>query len=166
MQEGTNKIVVPLVENSKFLSNLYKVIVNNIFTEFRFLEEVVEEAALYQITLDVKKGCDELNLVDETIELPGKLQFRVNDEDAINSEIRIADFTTKPGIIFSAGQTLDNMSDANAEAFTNELVIDTDFYGTFDFEDDSEWLNAQENGAISTRIAQSALAIAMLAFAF
>ena len=73
LQEGTNKIVVPLVENSKFLSNLYQVIVNNIFTEFRFLEEVVEEAALYQITLDVKKGCEELNLVDESIELPGKL---------------------------------------------------------------------------------------------
>ena len=108
LQEGTNKIVVPLQENSKFLSNLYKVIVNNIFTEFRFLEEVVEEAALYQITLNVTKGCDELNLVDESIELPGKLQFRVNDEDAINDQIRIADFTTKPGIIFSDGTTLDN----------------------------------------------------------
>ena len=166
LQEGTNKIVVPLQENSKFLSNLYKVIVNNIFTEFRFLEEVVEEAALYQITLDVTKGCDELNLVDESIELPGKLQFRVNDEDAINDQIRIADFTTKPGIIFSDGTTLDNQSDSDAEAFTTELVIDTDFYGTFAFDDDTEWLNAQEAGAISTRIVQSALAVAMIAFAF
>ena len=157
---------MPLQENSKFLSNLYKVIVNNIFTEFRFLEEVVEEAALYQITLDVTKGCDELNLVDESIELPGKLQFRVNDEDAINDQIRIADFTTKPGIIFSDGTTLDNQSDSDAEAFTTELVIDTDFYGTFAFDDDTEWLNAQEAGAISTRIVQSALAVAMIAFAF
>ena len=109
LQEGTNKIVVPVVENSTFLSNLYKVVVNNVFTEFRFLEEVVEEAALYQITLDVKTGCDELNLVDESIDgLPGKLQFRVSDEDAINDKIRIADFTTKPGIIFADGTTLEN----------------------------------------------------------
>ena len=109
LQEGTNKIVVPVVENSTFLSNLYKVVVNNVFTEFRFLEEVVEEAALYQITLDVKTGCDELNLVDESIDgLPGKLQFRASDEDAINDKIRIADFTTKPGIIFADGTTLEN----------------------------------------------------------
>ena len=167
LQEGTNKIVVPLFENSKFLSNLYKVVVNNIFTEFRFLEEVVDEAALYEVTLEVKTGCDDLNLVDESIEgLPGKLQFRVSDEDEINRQIGIADFTTKPGIIWANGTTLDNQSDADAENFSDALVIDTEWYGTFAFEDDTDWLNEQEGGAVSIRAAQSLMALAMLTFAF
>ena len=86
------------------MSNLYTVIKNNIFTEFRFLEEVIEEAATYQITLDVADKCEELNLVDDSIEgLSGKLQSASVDADDLNTRIDQEEFNVKPGIILDNG---------------------------------------------------------------
>ena len=105
------------------MSNLYSVIKNNIFTEFRFLEEVIDEAAIYQITLDVSDKCEDLNLVDESIEgLSGKLQYASIDEADLNARIDQEEFNVKPGIILDNG-TFEGTQTPKTDVFDATLVV-------------------------------------------
>ena len=66
-----------LQENSSWLSNIYDAFKDTALTEFSFFDEALLDPTVYSLALDVTSSrCEHGLLVDNNIELPGKLQWR------------------------------------------------------------------------------------------
>ena len=168
LQNGTNKIEVGIYENSKFLSAVYDALKSTVVTEFRFLKEVVDKPAIYELSMEVGDECKELSvhpLVDESVTgLPGGLQYGSIDKDTINKRIGVEEFNEKPGIILASGETKaqSTASDAFKDNFITDLAEKGDIDFVANFEPGEKWFDAQ-GGLSGYMIAEWAFAMLVLA---
>ena len=64
-------------EKSEALTSIYDAVKDTDLTEFKFFDNAIVDQAAYAITLNVKGDCEDIPLVDESVEgLSGKLQWR------------------------------------------------------------------------------------------
>ena len=106
-----------LQENSSWLSNIYDAFKDTALTEFSFFDEALLDPTVYSLALDVTSSrCEHGLLVDNNIELPGKLQWRSVAQTELDERIDQEDFSSKPGIMIAKGEVKYNVqSDTKLE---------------------------------------------------
>ena len=134
-----------LKENSSILSNIYDAFKDTFITEFSFFDEALIDPTVYSLVLEVKSNrCEHGLLVDENLELGGKLQWRSVAQEDLDVRIDQEDFTTKPGVMIPDGDVINNIqSDTIIDKYVTDIAFE--FEGG-EFEDDKEWFLSFEEG--------------------
>ena len=106
LQEGTNEVLVNVKQQNAFLSKVYDAFKGSTLTEFKFFDDALNDAATYSIKFDVKNKCSHEPLINEDLEMPGKLQWRSVPRNLIDNRIDQEDFDDKPGIVLPGGEVV------------------------------------------------------------
>ena len=99
-----------LKENSSWLSNIYDAFKDTVLTELSFFDEALLDPTVYTLILEVVSNrCEHGRLVDNNIDLPGKLQWRSVSQKKLDERIDQEDFSSKPGIMITNGEVKYNV---------------------------------------------------------
>ena len=89
---------MPLREKSTFLETVYDVVEGTAVAEFKFFDDALKDEAIYSLKLKVSDTCVKGPLVEESLELDGRLQTRSVGQEALDRRIAEEDFVNKPTI--------------------------------------------------------------------
>ena len=91
-----SEIQVPLREKSTFLETIYDVVEGSAVAEFKFFDETLKDESIYSMKLKVSETCKESPLVDESLQIDGRLQVRSVEREVLDQKVAEEDFTNKP----------------------------------------------------------------------
>ena len=79
-----SEIQVPLREKSTFLETIYDVVEGSAVAEFKFFDDTLKDESIYSMKLKVGETCKESPLVDESLQIDGKLQVRSVEKEVLD----------------------------------------------------------------------------------